>query len=58
MGYLILPSNWSVFINDMLHYRPWRLLIIVNTAPGFFAALCLSRLPESGKFLLTQVSAH
>lgn len=55
MGFLILPGQWSVYISDSLKFRPWRLLVIVNTLPGMVAALCLSRLPESGKFLLTRV---
>lgn len=53
-GYLILPATWSLYISAALSYRPWRLLLVANTLPGFVAVLCLSRLPESGKFLLTQ----
>lgn len=54
MGYLILRGSWSLFISETLSYRPWRLLLIVNTLPGCLAVLCLSRLPESGKFLLSR----
>lgn len=54
MGFLILRGSWSHFISENLSYRPWRLLLIVNTVPGCLAALCLSRLPESGKCLLSR----
>lgn len=55
MGFLILPQTWSLPIADELQFRPWRILILLNTIPGFLAAVCLLFLPESGKFYMAQV---
>lgn len=55
MGFLILPQHWEFTINASLNFRPWRILILLNTFPGFLATMCLCCLPESGKFLIAQV---
>lgn len=58
MGWIVLPGTWSFAISESLEFRPWRLLLIVNMLPGLIAAILLSQLPESGKFLIIQVKIN
>lgn len=53
-GWIVLPQSWSIQIGDEFFYRPWRLLLIINSLPGFIGAVWLYYLPESGKYLLSQ----
>ncbi|XP_053698270.1 synaptic vesicle glycoprotein 2B-like [Sabethes cyaneus] len=54
MGWWMLSYDWSFAITDSLVYKPWRLLFILFTFPGFLAAIAYCFCPESPKFLLTQ----
>lgn len=48
----ILSFNWVFEIYPGYYFRPWRLLMLVYTAPGIIAAFWLLRLQESPRFLL------
>uniref|UniRef100_A0A8D8EB46 Synaptic vesicle glycoprotein 2B n=1 Tax=Culex pipiens TaxID=7175 RepID=A0A8D8EB46_CULPI len=54
IGWWILSYSWSFAITDTISFKPWRLLFIVYTVPGFVAAIAYCFCPESPKFLLTQ----
>lgn len=53
---LLLDFHWMVW--DGFVFRPWRLLFIAFVIPGFIALYLLYQLPESPKFLLSQVSIY
>lgn len=55
LAWVILPQDWSVVIPYInLLFRPWRLLALVYPLPSLLAALLISFLPESPKYLLTR----
>ncbi|KAL9705705.1 hypothetical protein quinque_009223 [Culex quinquefasciatus] len=54
IGWWVLSYSWSFAITDTISFKPWRLLFIVYTVPGFVAAIAYCFCPESPKFLLTQ----
>lgn len=63
VGGMILPGlAWLVINNDWrwslpvlgLIYKPWRLFMVVCGIPGFLCGLCLLKMPESPKYLLSQ----
>uniref|UniRef100_A0A336KA27 CSON005174 protein n=1 Tax=Culicoides sonorensis TaxID=179676 RepID=A0A336KA27_CULSO len=49
---LSLDFHWPLY-SDM-NFRPWRLIPIIYTLPGFIAALMLYSFPESPKFYMAQ----
>ena len=54
-AWYILPQTWSLPIYEGLIFRPWRLLFLIYAIPGLIGVICLCFLPESPKFLLSQV---
>ncbi|XP_055526105.1 synaptic vesicle glycoprotein 2B-like [Wyeomyia smithii] len=54
IGWWMLSYDWSFVITESIVFKPWRLLFILNTIPGFLAAIAYCFCPESPKFLLTQ----
>ncbi|XP_058448628.1 synaptic vesicle glycoprotein 2B-like [Malaya genurostris] len=54
IGWWMLSYDWRFKISDTMEYRPWRFLFILNTLPGFLAAIVYFFCPESPKFLHSQ----
>ncbi|EDS25872.1 synaptic vesicle glycoprotein 2A [Culex quinquefasciatus] len=54
ISWWILSYDWRVQLTDSFVYRPWRLLFILCTIPGFLVGVAFYCLPESPKFLLSQ----
>lgn len=52
-GILPLAINLEIPFLGII-YRSWRLLILCYGSPAIIAAICISILPESPKYLLTQ----
>jgi len=46
----ILSYDWSFEVYDGYFFRPWRLLLLLYTLPGFLGGLWLLTLPESPKY--------
>lgn len=57
LGWYLLPQTWALEIYEGFFFRPWRLQLILHTLPGLLAALLVSLLPESPKFLVSQVKS-
>lgn len=55
-GYLVLRANWAIPLFGDMVLRPWRLLMLVMSFPGFFGAFFMLFFKETPKFLLSQVS--
>ncbi|XP_062706686.1 synaptic vesicle glycoprotein 2C-like [Aedes albopictus] len=53
-GWWILSYEWTIVVTDSFTIRPWRLLFLVNTLPGFVSGLVFCLYPETPKFLLSQ----
>lgn len=54
IAFLVINQEWSfpvIFVD--IHYKPWRLFLIVCGFPGFLCGLSMFALPESPKFLLS-----
>lgn len=54
ISWWILSYDWRVQLTDSFVYRPWRLLFILCTIPGFLVGVAFYCLPETPKFLLSQ----
>lgn len=63
MSCMMMPTTAWLFINQDwkfqvpyigLTYKPWRLFLVACGIPGFLAAVALTFLPESPRFLLSQ----
>ncbi|XP_055699219.1 synaptic vesicle glycoprotein 2B-like isoform X2 [Phlebotomus papatasi] len=54
LGWYLLPQTWALEVYEGFFFRPWRLQLILHTLPGLLAALLVSLLPESPKFLVSQ----
>ncbi|XP_058811375.1 synaptic vesicle glycoprotein 2B-like [Topomyia yanbarensis] len=54
IGWWMLSYDWSFTISASMEYRPWRLLFILYTLPGFLAAIAYIFCPESPKFQLSK----
>lgn len=52
LGWWILQYDWSWAISTDYQIRPWRLLFVIYTLPGFGAGLAFRWFPESAKFYL------
>lgn len=51
----VINQDWQLQIPIIdLSYKPWRLFLVVCGLPGFIAAIALTFLPESPKFVLSQ----
>ncbi|XP_058811377.1 synaptic vesicle glycoprotein 2C-like [Topomyia yanbarensis] len=50
----ILSYDWSFTIIESFAIRPWRLLFLINSLPGFITGLVFWCYPESPRFLLAQ----
>lgn len=56
VGWAILSFDFSLPLYTSVAFRPWRLIPIVFTLPGFLAAIILYSFPESPRFYMAQVS--
>ncbi|XP_040155596.1 synaptic vesicle glycoprotein 2B-like isoform X1 [Anopheles arabiensis] len=54
VGWWILSYDWVLTISDSFEFKPWRLLFIINTMPGFLNGIAFCFCPESPKFLVSQ----
>lgn len=54
-GWAILSFDFSLPLYNDMDFRPWRLIPIVFTLPGFLAAIMLYMFPESPKYYMAQV---
>ncbi|XP_073823712.1 synaptic vesicle glycoprotein 2A-like [Musca autumnalis] len=54
ISWWILSADWSWEISSALTFRPWRLIILLLTLPGFIAASILLVFPETPLFLMAQ----
>ena len=54
IGWWILSYDWVLTISDSFEFKPWRLLFIINTMPGFLNGIAFCFCPESPKFLVSQ----
>ena len=54
--WFILSLDFNLSIWNGFDFRPWRLLFVAFNLPGFVALYLFYQLPESPKFLLSQVS--
>ncbi|XP_052865858.1 synaptic vesicle glycoprotein 2B-like [Anopheles cruzii] len=54
VGWWILSYDWVIPIGGSYEFKPWRLLFILNTLPGFLNGIAFCFCPESPKFLLSQ----
>lgn len=52
LGWWILQYDWSWAISTDYQIKPWRLLFVIYTLPGFGAGLAFRWFPESAKFYL------
>ncbi|EAT32456.1 AAEL015283-PA [Aedes aegypti] len=53
-GWWILSYKWTIEVTEFFTIRPWRMLFLVNTLPGFVSGLVFCLFPETPKFLLSQ----
>lgn len=51
---MILKMDWAVYLYTDMYLRPWRLLVVLYSLPGFLAAIFIIYLRESPKFLMSQ----
>lgn len=54
VSWWILSYEWTIFITESFTVRPWRLLVLFNTLPGFISGIMFCYYPETPKFLLAQ----
>lgn len=55
LAWLVINQEWRIDIPLLaITYKPWRLFMVVCGIPGFVCGLCLFKIPESPKFLLSQ----
>lgn len=50
---ILLSFEWQIDLSFLL-FRPWRLLMIIFTSPGIIAAIWMTQLPESPRFLIAR----
>lgn len=51
---MVLKMDWAIYLYEDMYVRPWRLLLILYSLPGFIAAIFIIHLRESPKFLMSQ----
>ncbi|KAG5675992.1 hypothetical protein PVAND_005848 [Polypedilum vanderplanki] len=53
LAFWIMSYSWSYELYSGYLFRPWRLLILIYAFPGILAIICLYKLRESPKLLLS-----
>lgn len=54
IGFAILPRDWELGHKDTFVYNSWRMFVLACGLPSLLAAILISRMPESPRFLLLQ----
>uniref|UniRef100_A0A182K1D9 Major facilitator superfamily (MFS) profile domain-containing protein n=1 Tax=Anopheles christyi TaxID=43041 RepID=A0A182K1D9_9DIPT len=54
VGWWILSYDWVFVISESFEFKPWRLLFVINTMPGFLNGIAFCFCPESPKFLVSR----
>ncbi|XP_063705657.1 synaptic vesicle glycoprotein 2B-like [Culicoides brevitarsis] len=54
IAWLILSNDFRLPLFGAMDFRPWRLLLLAYTLPGFCAALMLTRFKESPRYFMAQ----
>lgn len=54
IGFAILPREWQFGKEEVFSYNSWRIFVFTCGIPSLLAALMISRMPESPRFLYLQ----
>lgn len=54
IAWLILSNDFRLPLFGEMNYRPWRLLLLAYTLPGFLAAVMMMTFKESPRYLVAQ----